>query len=109
MSESKDKRIKKLKKNRIWPFILGMFVIVLIFACMVLALVGASVEDVVKRKVLNGLRQAEQIAESFKDYDSEDKNTEETILKSEKPQLIYSKKAEKKNKHIISLAPTTKQ
>lgn len=80
MSESKDKRIKKLKKNRIWPFILGMFVIVLIFACMVLALVGASVEDVVKRKVLNGLRQAEQIAESFKDYDSEDKNTEETIL-----------------------------
>ena len=81
MSESKDKRIKKLKRKRIWPSIVGLFVITSIFAIMLLALVGSNIEDVVKRKVLNGLVQAERIAESFEDYQGENnQNTSDSIL-----------------------------
>ena len=81
MSESKDKRIKKLKRKRIWPSIVGLFVITSIFAIMLLALIGSNIEDVVKRKVLNGLVQAERIAESFEDYQGENnQNTSDSIL-----------------------------
>lgn len=68
MSESKDKRIEKLKRKRIWPSIVGLFIIASIFAIMLLALIGSNIEDVVKRKVLNGLVQAECIAESFENF-----------------------------------------
>ena len=81
MSESKDKRIKKLKRKRIWPSIVGLFVITSIFAIMLLALVGSNIEDVVKRKVLNGLVQAERIAESFEDYQGgNNQNISDSIL-----------------------------
>jgi EAL domain-containing protein (putative c-di-GMP-specific phosphodiesterase class I)/GGDEF domain-containing protein len=81
MSESKDKRIKKLKRKRIWPSIVGLFVITSIFAIMLLALVGSNIEDVVKRKVLNGLIQAEKIAESFENFQGENnQNISDSIL-----------------------------
>ena len=81
MSGSKDKRIKKLKRKRIWPSIVGLFVITSIFAIMLLALVGSNIEDVVKRKVLNGLIQAEKIAESFENFQGENnQNISDSIL-----------------------------
>ena len=81
MSESKDKRIKKLKRKRIWPSIVGLFVLTSIFAIMLLALVGSNIEDVVKRKVLNGLIQAEKIAESFENFQGENnQNISDSIL-----------------------------
>ena len=81
MSESKDKRIKKLKRKRIWPSIVGLFVITSIFAIILLALVGSNIEDVVKRKVLNGLIQAEKIAESFENFQGENnQNISDSIL-----------------------------
>lgn len=81
MSESKDKRIKKLKRKRIWPSIVGLFVITMFFAIMLLALVGSNIEDVVKRKVLNGLIQAEKIAESFEDFQGENnQNISDSVL-----------------------------
>ncbi|MBE5942632.1 MAG: EAL domain-containing protein [Lachnospiraceae bacterium] len=47
MSKAKDKRIKKLKRHRIWPSIFGLFLIVLVFfVCMLIVLASSAVEVV---------------------------------------------------------------
>ena len=62
MTDAKDKRIKKLKKKRIWPSIVGLFVIASIFAIMLLALIGSNIEDVVKRNFDRVLSTVQEMA-----------------------------------------------
>ncbi len=73
MSNSKDKRIKKLKKKRIWPSILGLFVITFIFAVILVMQLGANMVDVIRKKVIEPVSQAETIAAMFEDYEGEHK------------------------------------
>lgn len=73
MSDSKDKRIKRLKKKRIWPSILGLFIIVFIFAIMIVALLAVAGVDVVQRKLVQSNSQAKTISVVFEEYDGEQK------------------------------------
>lgn len=56
MKNSKHERIKKLKKKRIWPSILGLAVITGLFAVVLALLVELSIYDVLKRKIMTWLR-----------------------------------------------------
>lgn len=73
MIDSKDKRIKRLKKKRIWPSIFGLFIITFIFGVMMIALLAGAGVDVVQRKLVQSNSQAKAIAEVFEDYEGEHK------------------------------------
>lgn len=73
MSNSKDKRIQKLKKKRIWPSILGLFVITFIFAIILIVQLGVSAIDVIQSKIISGISQTETVAVAFEDYEGEQK------------------------------------
>ena len=71
MSNSKDKRIKKLKKKRIWPSIAGLFFITLIFGIILVAQLGINILNVTQNKVATGVGQTEVIAKLFEEYEGE--------------------------------------
>ena len=71
MSGSKDKRIRRLKRKRIWPSVLGLFFIVVICSVSTIAIVTSAFADVVSRKVSQGSREAAQIAGLYVGCDSE--------------------------------------
>ena len=79
MTDAKDKRIKKLKKKRIWPSILGLFIITLIFAIILIVQLGIGAIDVIQSKIIDGLSKTENVAVAFKDYDGE-QETQESVL-----------------------------
>ena len=76
MSNSKEKRIKQLKKKRIWPSVLGLFLILFIFLVVMVAALAVSSIDIVQRKLADSSRSSTKVAELFADYTSE---TEEKI------------------------------
>jgi len=71
MSKSKEERIKKLKKKRIWPSILGLILILFVFIVIMVAALAVSGVDIVQRKLLDSSRNSVNIAELFVDYTSE--------------------------------------
>lgn len=73
MNNSKDKRIKRLKKKRIWPSILGLFIIICIFSVLIVALLAVAGVDVVQRKLVQSNSQAKTISVVFEEYDGEQK------------------------------------
>ncbi|MBO5378217.1 MAG: EAL domain-containing protein [Ruminiclostridium sp.] len=68
MSKSKEKRIKKLKKNHIWPSIVGLSLILLIFTLILTAVLSLSVMNIVERKMLDSSEKSLKIAELFENY-----------------------------------------
>ena len=54
MSKVKDRKLKKLKKQRIWPYILGIFVIVVVFFVLAVIIMSFMVVNI----VYDNLRQA---------------------------------------------------
>ena len=81
MSKTKEQRIKKLKKNRIWPSILGLILILLISALVLALVMAASAVDIVQRKLIDSVMTSTKIADLFEDYDSSSKeNIEREIL-----------------------------
>ncbi len=81
MSDSKNKRIKKLKKKRIWPSILGLFIITGIFSLTITILLAVACVDVIQRKLSQSNSQAITIAEVFEDYEGEgQQRIQEAIL-----------------------------
>ncbi len=71
MSKSKEKRIKKLKKNHIWPSILGLSLILLIFTIVLATVLATSVMTIVESKMLDSSENSLKIAELFEDYKPE--------------------------------------
>ncbi len=71
MSKSKEKRIKKLKKNHIWPSIVGLSLILLIFTLILTAVLSLSVMNIVERKMLDSSEKSLKIAELFENYKPE--------------------------------------
>ena len=51
MGKSKEERIKKLKKKRIWPSVLGLIFILFVFGIVMAAALGFSGLDIVQRKL----------------------------------------------------------
>ena len=71
MSDSKDKRIKKLKNKSIWPSILGLFFIIIIFAILLIVQLGTNVMDIIRKKIIDPSSQSETVAVLFEEYDEE--------------------------------------
>lgn len=81
MSKSKDQRIKKLKKNRIWPSVLGLIFIIFLFSLISTAALAVSGVDIVQKKLSNSSSSSVKIAELFADYTPEtEENVENTVL-----------------------------
>ncbi|MBE6764733.1 MAG: EAL domain-containing protein [Ruminococcaceae bacterium] len=81
MSKSKDQRIKKLKKNRIWPSVLGLIFIIFLFSLISTAALAVSGVDIVQKKLSNSSSSSVKIAELFADYNPEtEENVENTVL-----------------------------
>ena len=49
MGKSKEERIRKLKKKRIWPSIVGLILILLLFGVVMVAALWLSGVDIVQR------------------------------------------------------------
>ena len=71
MGKSKEKRIKKYKKKHIWPSILGLSLILLIFILILTAVLTMTVMDIVERKLLDSSEKSLKIAELFEEYNPE--------------------------------------
>lgn len=80
MNNSKDNRIKKLKKKRIWPSIVGLFVIATLFSLTLALLVIINLQDMVKRKILTSINQATPIVNEFEDYEANKENVQESVM-----------------------------
>ncbi|MBO5266041.1 MAG: EAL domain-containing protein [Ruminiclostridium sp.] len=81
MGVSKEQRIKELKKKRIWPSVLGLFLIILIFSAIMIVAVTVSALDVVDRKLTDSSNMSVKIAKLFEAYGSENgKEIEKTVL-----------------------------
>ncbi|MBQ2823431.1 MAG: EAL domain-containing protein [Oscillospiraceae bacterium] len=81
MGKTKEQRIRKLKKSRIWPSVLGLFLILILFSIILVAVLSASAVDIVQKKLVDSIVQTENVAELFADYDAKSKDKiEQTVL-----------------------------
>ncbi len=74
MESSKDQRINKLKKTRIWPSVVGLILIISIFTTMVLVMFGFSVLNIIFTKLGNSERVSTEISLLFEAYEDKDKS-----------------------------------
>ncbi len=65
MSKAKDKRIKKLKRQRVWPSILGLFIITTVFAVSMVIVLVTSVVDVVNNKFTSSYETSSHIVKRY--------------------------------------------
>ncbi len=68
MATSKDRRINKLKKMKIWPSVVGLILIVTILAVMIMVMFGVSVSNVFLAKLGNSERISTEISRLFEGY-----------------------------------------
>ena len=107
MSNAKDKRIRKLKKKRIWPSVLGLLLISFIFGIMFLVLMAFASIDVIQRKLIESNSQAVVITNAFETYGSgSDEDIQATVLANiqalpEIETAISSAMMEEKKKYIV--------
>lgn len=82
MSKSKDKRIRRLKKTRIWPSILGLLFISVCLGGIMLLVISFLLTDIVKNKVVTGYENTESLIYLLEQVKSQEeiKEIEEYIL-----------------------------
>lgn len=81
MSKSKEQRIKKFKKKHIWPSIVGLFLILIIFSIIIISAMAASVADIIQRKLIDSSNSSVKVAELFEGYNPDSKEKiEQTVL-----------------------------
>ena len=71
MSNAKDKRIRKLRKKRIWPSVLGLFLILLLFSILIFLALGVACLDVVQRKINQSSHRSDRIAGLYEEYNED--------------------------------------
>ncbi len=69
MRKSKDKRIRKLNKKRIWPSVLGLIVLLFVFFIVIVMVLASACMDVVQRKLSQASGQSINIAKQYEEYD----------------------------------------
>lgn len=74
MGISKDQRIKKLRKTRIWPSVVGLILIVIIFMTLITAVFALSVDNIIQTKFGNAERISTEIARLFEGYGRNDES-----------------------------------
>ncbi len=70
MGRTKEKRISRLKKKRIWPMIIGLFFMLVSFAVLICVGVFIAVVDVSNRKISEGLANSEKLVELYDGQES---------------------------------------
>ncbi len=68
MGKSKEERIRKLNKKRIWPSIVGLVLILFLFGIVMVAALGLSCMDIVQRKLNESSNRSVRVAELFAGY-----------------------------------------
>ncbi|MBP3603216.1 MAG: EAL domain-containing protein [Lachnospiraceae bacterium] len=71
MTNAKDKRIKKLKKKRIWPSVFGLLFMLFLFTVIVIAVIASVGLDVFDRKMSDGSNQSAMVAKIYEGYTEE--------------------------------------
>lgn len=74
MGKSKDNRIRKLKKKRIWPSVLGLFLILLVSFAIIASVLAFACLDVVQRKLIESSNQSMKIAKLYEEYNETTKD-----------------------------------
>ncbi|MBP3568596.1 MAG: EAL domain-containing protein [Lachnospiraceae bacterium] len=82
MSKTKDERIRKLKKKRIWPSILGLVLILCLFLIIMGTSLAVSGLDIVQRKLSESSSRSRKVAELFVDYTAENREEIERMALS---------------------------
>ena len=94
MSSRKEKRLKKLKKQRIWPYILGIFMVVVVFTILAAMMMGFFVVNVVYEKVQQGYDTsqlvAKIVAEEWDGTNSDSMNTVQEEISRLLPLPLHS-------------------
>lgn len=80
MGRTKEKRIKRLKKKRIWPSVLGLFFILLIFAIVIAIGAAAVLMEVTNRKLMEGYDESVKVAELYRENVGTSLSNEENRL-----------------------------
>lgn len=81
MKTSKDERIKKLKRKRIWPPVVGILIISIVFSIVLSILIEVSMNDIFKRKILSNINQTKPVLNKFEDYETNKENIHEQVMK----------------------------
>ncbi len=71
MSRSKDKRIKKYRKNRIWLSFVGLIILSIIVSVLMIVLAYTSFTDIVIRKLDEGNIYADKVVEIYETHKTE--------------------------------------
>ncbi len=71
MTNAKDKRIKKLKKKRIWTSVFGLLFMLFLFTVIVIAVIASVGLDVFDRKMSDGSNQSAMVAKIYEGYTEE--------------------------------------
>ena len=82
MGKSKEERIRKLKKKRIWPSIVGLVLILLLFVVVMVAALGLSGIDIVQRKLNESSKRSVRVAELFAGYEQSNREEIERLAVS---------------------------
>ncbi len=69
MNKSKDKRINRLKRKRIWPSVLGLCAILFLCSIVLTAILGITCFDIVQRKVIESGNHSMKIAQLYDGYE----------------------------------------
>ena len=77
MSKSKDKRIKKLNRKRIWPSIVGLFFISIIFIAIVSAVLALYTLDIVDKKLYDSYKLSYKVSDYMMAEELDDISKEE--------------------------------
>ncbi len=80
MSRAKDKRIKKFNKKRIWPSIVGLFILSFLIITITLGLLTLYIDNVIEGKLYDAYKLSYRITEhmmsdGFTDISSDEMNT----------------------------------
>ena len=84
MSKSKDKRIRRLKKTRIWPSIFGLLFISVCLGGIMMMVISFLLTDIVKNKMIAGYQNTESLV-----YFLEQAESSEEIGEMEEYILLY--------------------
>ncbi len=81
MGKTKEKRIKRLKKKRIWPSVIGLFFILFIFAVVFAIGAAAVLMEVSNRKLTEGYEKSVKVATLYRESDDASLLSDKSRLK----------------------------
>ena len=80
MEKTKEKRIKRLRKKRIWPSVIGLFVIIGFILVAVVGELTTLFINILSRELMHGYRLSMKVAESYEAIGEDDSQTPEQMV-----------------------------